>query len=284
MFKKQLENKSCGISDGPNCFYLMKNININDSDYYKKILEKIRFNSLNDDLNIDIVSQALTKELSAFKEKHKQSMNEVFKFTPKIMMNLLLTFESYDQTTLSKDVYMPEEKVVNFNVGYLKLSFKGKLRLTQDRNTKANPHQITHDGPSKTYGVIEERDLYLKFDKPVLIKYFYIRKRPENVPAVENKYKQYEMSVAGYLKEKKVYEKKVMMPVRKEWTKIQPSQSVIDAIRFPKDFEIDDVQIAHDSEFSDTQEENSQLTTILQTVIDEIMDQNNKRQFKDEDL
>jgi hypothetical protein len=79
-------------------------------------------------------------------------MNEVFKFTPKIMMNLLLNFESFDQTTTNKDVYMQEEKVVHFNVGYIKLTFLGKLRLTQEKKTKSSK-----EGPFKTYGVIEDQ-------------------------------------------------------------------------------------------------------------------------------
>jgi hypothetical protein len=70
-------------------------------------------------------------------------------------MNLFLTFESYDQTTANKDVYMQEEKVIQFNVGYMKLSFKGKLRLTQDK--KENIMYNYQDAPDKTYGVVEER-------------------------------------------------------------------------------------------------------------------------------
>ena len=78
-------------------------------------------------------------------------MNEVFKFTPKIMMNLLLNFESFDKTTAERDVYMQEEKVVHFNVGYIKLTFAGKLRLTQEKKSTGK------ETPSKTYGVVEEK-------------------------------------------------------------------------------------------------------------------------------
>lgn len=70
-------------------------------------------------------------------------------------MNLLLNFESFDDTTTVRDVYMPEEKIVNFNVGYLKLNFKGKLRLTADRANKLHNKINNSDSPSKTYGVIE---------------------------------------------------------------------------------------------------------------------------------
>lgn len=74
------------------------------------------------------------------------------------MMNLLLNFESFDQTTAVRDVYMPEEKIVNFNVGYLKMNFKGKLRLTQDRDTTTNIQRTRDlDNPARSYGVIEDR-------------------------------------------------------------------------------------------------------------------------------
>jgi hypothetical protein len=83
-------------------------------------------------------------------------MNEVFKFTPKIMMNLLLNFESFDKTTEARDVYMQEEKVVHFNVGYIKLTFAGKLRLTQEKKSK-----VAKEIPSKTYGIVEDRGILL---------------------------------------------------------------------------------------------------------------------------
>jgi hypothetical protein len=114
--------------------------------------------------NVENIYEKLNKVLQKFKDKHKSSMNEVFKFSPKIMMNLLLNFESFDQTTAIRDVYMPEEKVINYNVGYIKLNFIGKLRLTTDRANISN-NKIskldTSTGPSKTYGVIEDKGINL---------------------------------------------------------------------------------------------------------------------------
>ncbi len=103
-------------------------------------------------INLENVSDELNKHVKNYKEKYKSKMNEVFKFTPKIMMNLLLNFESFDQTTVDKDVYMQEEKVVHFNVGYIKLTFIGKLRLTQENKLKTGKDQ-----PSKTYGVVDDK-------------------------------------------------------------------------------------------------------------------------------
>jgi hypothetical protein len=70
-------------------------------------------------------------------------------------MNLLLNFESYDQTTAIKDTYMPEEKIVQFNIGFIKLNFKGKLRITADRDDM-KPVDVNNP-PVRSYGVVEER-------------------------------------------------------------------------------------------------------------------------------
>lgn len=59
---------------------------------------------------------------------------------------------------------------------------------------------------------------------------------------------------------------------------------MIDTIKLPKGFDIDDIYISHDSEYSETNEEDGQqLTNILQTVIDELLEQSNKK-IKDEDI
>ena len=97
--------------------------------------------------------------LEKFKNKFKASKTTQFKVAPKVLMNLLLNFESFDPQTMGKDVYMPEEKIINFNVGYLKINFKGKLRLSHDKaSTYENP-------PAKTYGIIEERGNLLNLNR-----------------------------------------------------------------------------------------------------------------------
>ena len=100
---------------------------------------------------LDNVLKILSMNLESFKKRSKTSKGTQFKLSPRIMMNLLLNFESYDPQTMIRDIYMPEEKIVNFNVGYLKFNFKGKLRLSHDKSSSYdNP-------PAKTYGIIEER-------------------------------------------------------------------------------------------------------------------------------
>ncbi len=111
------------------------------------------------EINLENVTKELNKQLALFKERYSSSIDQGFNIKPKIVMNLFLTFESYDQTTANKDVYMQEEKVIQFNVGYMKLSFKGKLRLTQNKKENENIMYNFQDAPDKTYGVVEERGI-----------------------------------------------------------------------------------------------------------------------------
>ncbi len=64
-----------------------------------------------------------------------------------------------------------------------------------------------------------------------------------------------------------------------------PSQAIIDTLRIPKNFDIDDLSISHDSDFTDPSEDNGQLTQILQGVIDDLIDEaNHKDNLKKDDL
>ena len=119
------------------------------------LMETIKEISTNQSItnNLENVLSILKKNLEKFKKLNKFEKTTQFKLAPKVMMNLLLNFESFDPQTMIKDVYMPEEKIVNFNVGYLKMNFKGKLRLSHDKTSSYdNP-------PAKTYGIIEDRGI-----------------------------------------------------------------------------------------------------------------------------
>ena len=144
---------------------------------------------------------------------------------------------------------MPRERLIHFSIGYLKLNFIGKLRLTQNRNENEHSNKIfqSQDGPSKTYGVIEDKDFFIKFDKPVLIKYFNIRPRILNT---EYKFRLREMIVNGYRNNQIVFRSNYrMIENNREWTKFVPSQAQIDTIQFPVDFEVDNIHIIHDSDY-----------------------------------
>jgi hypothetical protein len=232
-------------------------------------------------IQIDLYSfhKYLAKQLNKFKEKHRVSINEVYKFQPKIMMNLLLNFESFDPQTAVKDTYMPEERVVNFNVGHIKINFLGKLRLTQDKDIKKRG---TSSGPSATYGVIEDRDLYIKFDKPVIIKTLYMRPHKDGDKSIRHS----DINIIGYKNENLEFSQKFHISYNNgEWTKVTLPGMVIDAIKLPSGFDIDDISVSHDSEFGDPSTHQDQLTNIIQTVIDELIEENTKgKRIKEEDI
>ncbi len=173
-------------------------------------------------LDIKTVHDALATELQLFKEKYKVYSTQTFNLAPKLMMSLLLNFESYDQTTKVRDIYMPAERLLNFSVGSLRLNFIGKLRLTSDRENLNSPHIITpkQDGPNQTYGVVEDTNLVITFDKPVVLHYMYIRPHYTPKESERNRSLLFEMELKGYSNEKMVF--KMTKPVsynNKAWTR-----------------------------------------------------------------
>ena len=49
----------------------------------------------------------------------------------------------------------------------------------------------------------------------------------------------------------------------------------------PKDFDIDDIQIIHDSEFSDDNNSKEDLSNMIQGIIDELLNKKNKQNKDD---
>ena len=112
----------------------------------------MRLNNI--EINLENIKLKLENELKKFNTKHK-SKTESVKFQPKVVMNLLLNFESYDQTTKTKDTYMPEEKIVQFNIGFIKINFIGKFRITMDRKDELRVD--INNPPYRSFGVVEEK-------------------------------------------------------------------------------------------------------------------------------
>jgi hypothetical protein len=56
-----------------------------------------------------------------------------------------------------------------------------------------------------------------------------------------------------------------------------PSQSLVDAIKVPKNFDIDDISISHDSDYATGAANEEQLSNILQGVIDDLMEKTNNK-------
>ena len=204
-YHKQSEKRSCSMSDGPDCYQLSNSRDLLTNDYLLSIIKKLK--NKNAEISTETLYKLLEKEINSFTDRHKNSMSEVFKFKPSIVLSLLLNFESYDQTTKVHDIYMPEEKLIRFNVGHLKINFKGKLRLTIDRNNKEKKtdSKQSMDLPSNTYGVTEDEDLYIKFDKPVFIKSLYLRLHKSEA----NIFKNEKIYVVGYKDNREVIGSKI---------------------------------------------------------------------------
>ena len=68
--------------------------------------------------------------------------------------------------------------------------------------------------------------------------------------------------------------------------KVTPSQHLIDTIVFPKGFELDDIHISNETETTDNAESNDpQLSKMLHNIIEELIDQTNKKdKHHDDDL
>lgn len=58
--------------------------------------------------------------------------------------------------------------------------------------------------------------------------------------------------------------------------KIIPPEKVIDAFKLPKDYEVDDINISYDSELNQDKDKTEDLSNMIQTIIDEIMNKNKK--------
>lgn len=105
-------------------------------------------------------------------KNNKESADQVFNISPKIQLNLLLNFESYDVGTVYEDQIMPEEKLIKFNIGHLKLNFRGgKLMVTQERINGKAVETNKQIPPNGAFGVIKDDGkffvLFFRFDDRV---------------------------------------------------------------------------------------------------------------------
>ena len=107
-----------------------------------------------------------------------------------------------------------------------------------------------------------------------MITYMYIRPHKKDMR---------EMTLIGYKHEQEVVNIRVNVFSPNNWQKVIFSNKIIDTLRIPVGAEIDDVMIIHDSEYSDASEYNEQLASMLQTVIEDIIE-NPKKKIKEEDI
>jgi hypothetical protein len=108
-----------------------------------------------------------------------------------------------------------------------------------------------------------------------MITYLYIRPHKNDLT---------EMSITGYKNEQEVYTIGQKAIKNQNWQKVNMSNKVIDTLRLPVNTEIDDIMIIHDSEYSDTIEYNDELASILQNVIEDIIENPKGKKIKEEDI
>jgi len=244
-YSEQNIDKICSISDGPNCFFTEKEYikhyiftknenNINDKinnawvklyskipkNEYKNILEKLEFNTSN---YINTYSNQIDEE--------QNPKNEI--------INLLMTFDTFDVDTLKGDIYLEEKmgKII-YNENVI-ADIKGKLLLKYDNDKSENDlKNKIQDYPTNTYGVIESDFITISFrNKLFSVNFFYIKGHDE--------YSKYEpINFYGYLNDQLVYSYTYTdNKKRKEkWLKVGfPDKILVDKLLVSGTYDIDNI-------------------------------------------
>ena len=169
IYKNQLEEGQCNSTQGTFCFPLNIESYFEQTQLIDEITSKIiseknnnnnhknSLSNINEPIELDTIIQKIQILKEMYLKANQKIDQGAFNINPKIQLNLLLNFESYDITTKYEDLYMPIEKLISFNVGYLKLNFKGgKLRVTQERVNGKPLALVKKNSPYGAHGVIEE--------------------------------------------------------------------------------------------------------------------------------
>lgn len=133
---------------------------------------------------------------------------------------------------------MPSEMVVPYNDFYLILNFIGKIRLTTDHITKQ-----TDDIPNLTYGIIEETEIEIIFNRPLIMKHIYVRKHKDKD---NNKNNEGVFTLTGYNNNKVVYVENEPITIDK-WTKVTFNEELINSIRIEKGIDFDNMKVVYKS-------------------------------------
>lgn len=266
LYQHQINTGSCEIIDGPSCFYIEGEETLNNNMLLSLLSKDLVDFSLSE--RVSILVDRIEKLTETYKKKHHKQFQQIFTIQPKVQMNLLLTFESYDEMTIKSDLYMSEEKIIKFNIGYLKLNFKGKLRLSFTKDEKGSPSKTVSNGnPSKgTYGIIES-EFEILFDKPVIISYFYVKCDGKRVRLNENCHFRYSM---------KEYNLDFTFVLDDKWKKINVERKAVKSFIIDGPVLIDDISINYDSDNDDdvSKNNNTGISKIIEEVIDDLLQKN----------
>lgn len=224
---------------------------------------------------------------AVYLKKNENKVNQTFQVSPKIQLNLLLNFESYDINTQYQDSFMPEEKTIKFNISEIKLRTRGgKMRITQER-VNGQPKKLNKNiVPYGAYSIIEEGgmyyflflDVFLEFDKPVTIQYLYIRLN-------ENSSKERDIvKLVGYLNGKEQFSIE-NYALKSKWTKISFANILLNSLKLQNNILFDDISIMYDSSKDDNYvETENNLSNMLSEVIDELMEGNKLVELGNDDV
>ncbi len=143
------------MNQGPSCFFIDGEETIKSNGLLSVLSQDLKTQTYKE--KVPILLDRIKQLKETYTTKNSSSIGQVFNIQPKIQMSLLLTFESYDPKTLKGDFYIQEEKIVKFNIGYLKLNFGGKLKISyaKDENGK-KLHTVSGGTPSNgSFGIVE---------------------------------------------------------------------------------------------------------------------------------
>ena len=236
-YKSQKEKNSCNIDDGPNCFFIPKNMTLIYNDLkqffpnYKSFSKESHDNIINKLKNI--TQMISNKETDSIRDK-------IMSFDSPLVMSLFLTFESYDEKTRLSDIYSPETIDTQFDIGRLTLTILGKLRISQ-KNAKLyeSPYTLLEtkdEKPKGSYAFVESKEVLMKFNSKSKIASLYIKKNKFNT---NNK----NFYLYGYKDQQKFLITKMQNVPSSHWIKINGDGKKYDSILLIRGFDYDNIVI-----------------------------------------
>ena len=261
-FINQKKDNKCSIDDGPSCYYI-KNKNENE------IISELKQYFPNQESFIkdspENIYTKLKETIKQIRDKDDKEVEEdVYSFDTPYMVQLYLTFESYDEKTKYADIYAPETIDNQYENGRLTLTISGKLRLSQKNAEKYESKIVSslrEEGPKKTYAYVESKEVIFKFSSKSSIISLYIKKNKFNT---KNK----NFYLYGYRNGHKQIITKVENVPSDKWVKVTGNGKKYDYIGLIRGFDYDNLVINAVAS-KDYMNEVNQLTKKYSSAINE---------------
>ena len=252
-----MSQKGCSLEQGPNCFFL-SSVNPNE-------------NFTNSKMTINNALNKYKSQITKTKKKNTNEHGSNINLDQKMELRLLLTFESYDQLTKEKDIYMPEELNTEYEKGNIHLKFKGKLKLTQknqiknkESETADSKKEVLPDGP---YGIIEGEQVIVEFDNPSYVKSLYIKKN------MDFKSQTKDFTLVGFKDGNNIILGTKKNVPHDKWTKVVLKDELLDGFILPKGIDVDNIKISYSFEVNALEEQ-------LTKVVDQLLEEKTLESFK----